>query len=100
MVGRSAIENNLGSPYKLGDADLDGTVDAEDFWAWRKNRFTSNLLWSLADFNAADFPDGRDLLLWNNHKFTSSQLASVPEPASRVILVLAMLLLGNAHRRH
>ena len=61
-----------GNSYLLGDANLDGTVDREDFLVWNDNKFTSVAAWSAGDFNADGFVDGRDLLIWNENKFTSS----------------------------
>ena len=58
----AATENGLGSPYKLGDADIDGVVDGQDFIAWNAAKFTSDLLWSKGDFNADGFVDGQDFI--------------------------------------
>ena len=61
--------NGFTSPYKLGDADLNGSVDAEDF------------------------------LLWNSNKFTSVMLAAVPEPSALVITLAGLLLVIRVCRR-
>lgn len=93
----AATENGLGSPYKLGDANLDGVVDGPDFISWNTAKFTANLLWSQGNFNADSDVDGQDFLAWNGNKFTSSDGAgAVPEPATGMLTLVAMLLLGAA----
>ena len=47
----AAITNGLSSPYRLGDANLDGGVDVLDFNQWNANKFQSSLLWSNGNFN-------------------------------------------------
>ena len=77
----AAVENGLPSPYKLGDANLDGFVEGEDFIEWNANAFTASLLWSKGDFTADGLVDGADYFVWNDNKFTSSLAAVlVPEP--------------------
>lgn len=39
----AASENGLGSPYRLGDGNLDGTVDGGDFIAWNGSKFSPSL---------------------------------------------------------
>ncbi len=96
----AAIVNGFGSPYKLGDANIDGVVDGQDFIAWNAAKFTSDLLWSRGNFNADGFVDGQDFILWNSNKFTSSDdFSRVPEPAMGVSLAL-IVLLSTAMRRH
>ncbi len=71
-LAEAALFNGLGSPYKLGDADLDGFVDGNDFLAWNANKFTPLAEWCAGDFTADGFVDGNDFLAWNANKFTSS----------------------------
>ena len=33
------------SPYKLGDADLNGIVDGTDFGLWNVGKFSTSLAW-------------------------------------------------------
>ncbi|MEM8681227.1 MAG: glycoside hydrolase family 30 beta sandwich domain-containing protein, partial [Planctomycetota bacterium] len=77
-----AGETNLasGNPYLVGDANLDGTVDGQDFLAWNNHKFGPTGAWSEGDFNADGVTDGQDFILWNNTKFTSAEIVSVPEP--------------------
>lgn len=82
-------QNGLMSPYKLGDANLDGIVDGVDFIEWNEHKFTERLLWDEGNFNGDAVNDGQDFIEWNNNKFTSSDIVNVPEPT----FPLAMLLL-------
>ena len=61
-----------GNPVLLGDADLNGTVDGQDFLAWNDNKFTANPAWCSGDFNADGFVDAQDFVLWNDNKFTTA----------------------------
>ena len=76
-----------------GDANLDGTVDGDDFAVWNTFKFQSGMTWSSGDFNGDGLVDGVDLLLWNQNKFSST--TPVPEPTSSLML----LLLAAAIRR-
>jgi hypothetical protein len=90
----------LGSPYKLGDANIDGVVDGQDFIAWNGSKFSGNLLWSAGDFNADGVVDGQDFILWNENKFTSSDgISAVPEPGMGVLLIASLIILAVVRRR-
>jgi glucose/arabinose dehydrogenase len=69
-----AGQANLGAgrSYQLGDANLDGTVDGQDFLIWNNNKFTDSNGWCGADFTADGTTDGADFLKWNNNKFQSA----------------------------
>lgn len=96
-LATAATENGLGSPYKLGDANLDGTVDGFDFLAWNQHKFIPTLLWDFGDFNGDGIGDGLDFALWNNEKFTSSDgVSAVPEP--RVLCPLIFLFAASGRR--
>jgi Lysyl oxidase/Bacterial pre-peptidase C-terminal domain len=71
---RLAGARNLasGQSYLVGDANLDGSVDGQDFNIWNENKFTTVAAWSSADFNASGGVDGEDFNLWNANKFTSA----------------------------
>jgi hypothetical protein len=94
----AADEAGLSSPYKPGDANLDGVVDVSDFNRWNSNRFTSTLLWSDGNFNADSAVDVQDFNVWNENKFTSSDLAAVPEPSSILLILSPLLILTNLRR--
>ena len=85
-----------GNAFLVGDADLNGTVDGQDFLVWNSNKFSSNAAWCSGDFNADGFVDGQDFLAWNANKFTSSDVSSVPEPAAGGLVLLSLMWL----RRH
>ncbi len=61
-----------GNPYRLGDDNLDGIVDGQDFIVWNANKFTAAAAWSKGDFNADGVVDGQDFITWNANKFTSA----------------------------
>ncbi|MEM8677892.1 MAG: S8 family serine peptidase [Planctomycetota bacterium] len=65
-----------GASYLVGDANLDGVVDGQDFIIWNQNKFTATAAWSLADFNADGISDGVDFVLWNANKFVGSNDAA------------------------
>ena len=99
-LAEAASHNSFGSPYQLGDANLDGLVDGQDFIAWNSAKFTPSLRWSDGNFNADGFVDGQDFIAWNGNKFTSSDGASaVPEPAAGMVLFIAMILIGATSGR-
>ncbi len=55
-----------------GDANLDGVVDVGDFNIWNANKFTTESLYSRADFNCDGVVDVLDFNVWNANKFTSA----------------------------
>ncbi|MEM8680345.1 MAG: hypothetical protein AAGF97_13435 [Planctomycetota bacterium] len=96
----AASENGLASPYKLGDATLDGTVDGSDFLAWNDNKFDNSLQWNAGDFNSDGVVDGADFLAWNSNKFTSSDgVNAVPEPSLLTLLLAGVSGLAIVRRR-
>ncbi len=99
-LSSAATENGLGSPYKLGDANLDGTVDGQDFLAWNGSKFSERLRWNLGDFNGDGNVNGTDFLAWNANKFTSAGVTAVPEPlTSRGVALVTGALWGWSRRR-
>lgn len=90
-----------GHVFLLGDADLNGQVNAADLDMWMTNQFTSNAAWSAGDFSGDGKIDGRDFDIWNDNKFKSSAPAwAVPEPGSPLSYSLAGLAgLGLLARR-
>ena len=89
----AADENNLMAPYKLGDANLDGVVDGQDFIAWNEHKFSASLQWNSGDFNGDGAVDGQDFIEWNVNKFTSSLPDAVPEPQWSVFACMFCALL-------
>jgi hypothetical protein len=91
--------NGFSSPFKLGDANLDGFVDGLDFIRWNENKFSSTLNWDDGNFNSDGFTDGLDFIQWNDNKFTMSDGYAVPEPAMMTLVGLALLLCLSSRRR-
>lgn len=88
----AAAQNGLPSPYREGDADLNGVVDGEDFLDWNAHKFTNTLRWDQGDFNGDGVADGSDFLLWNSSKFQASDTAVVAEPSGSLVLIVTLLL--------
>jgi len=89
--------NGFASPYKLGDATLDGVVDGQDFLVWNGSKFSQSLQWDNGDWNGDGFVDGQDFLLWNGNKFSSS--VAVPEPGWAAAILLGLIsIIGRRHQ--
>jgi hypothetical protein len=98
-LSQAGNANGFASPYRLGDANLDGFVDGSDFNIWNGSKFTASLNWDDGNFNGDGFVDGSDFNLWNGNKFTASEGGPpVPEPACGLPLLL-LALAGTAFRR-
>ncbi|MEM8677926.1 MAG: hypothetical protein AAGF97_01100, partial [Planctomycetota bacterium] len=95
----TAGDVNLGAPYLVGDANLDGVVDGQDFIAWNGNKFTAISAWCNGDFSADGIVDGQDFIAWNNNKFRSSMLGVVPEPRFPLAIASGCCLWGIGRRR-
>jgi hypothetical protein len=63
------LQSLLGT--RVGDANLDGSVDAADFNVWNAHRFQSCTGWDAGDFNGDGATDVSDLNLWNANKFSA-----------------------------
>ena len=95
LADAGAVNLASGNPYLIGDANLDGVVDGQDFVEWNDHKFTSSAAWCDGDFNADGVVDGQDFVLWNNNKFMaadasvgpSDNISAVPEPAHAVWLI-------------
>ncbi|MEM8679940.1 MAG: hypothetical protein AAGF97_11355, partial [Planctomycetota bacterium] len=61
-LAEAASFGGLGSPYRLGDANLDGIVDGQDFIAWNGSKFTATLIWDAGNFNGDSVTDGQDFV--------------------------------------
>ena len=78
-----------GNPFLLGDANLDGVVDGQDFMVWDANKFTDSDAYCDGDFNADGLINGQDFLIWNSNKFQSADSIggkAVPNAARPVVL--------------
>lgn len=97
----AATENGFTAPFLDGDANLDGTVNAQDL-----NRLALRWQqpidqWSQGDFNSDGLANAADLnvmaLNWQRSIIAAASPTAVPEPRSQVFLLLG--LAGFAYRR-
>ena len=97
-----AAEENLpaGAAYAMGDANLDGLVNAEDFSIWNQHKFQRLAAWSKGDFNSDGVVDGEDFVIWNEGRLTggAAVAVAVPEPSSVWIVVGLLGLVVTARR--
>ncbi len=102
-LSQAATKNGLSGPYLLGDANLDGSVNAQDLndlglrWRMMDNAF------SHGDFTADGVVDAGDLnelgLSWQQTVPPAAAATAVPEPSALCLLWLAALgLLGRTRR--
>jgi hypothetical protein len=94
----------------LGDANLDGTVNAEDFTPFSHNLGQSGA-WDQGDFNYDGTVNSEDFTLFSHNLGQSASLASafdpaneinlanVPEPASAGTMVMAGFGILRRRRR-
>ncbi len=64
----------------FGDANLDGTVDGQDFGIWSTYSFQRCTGWAAADFNGDGSTDGSDFNIWNQHRFLAAQAVEASPP--------------------
>ena len=95
----------------LGDANLDGTVNAEDFTLFSHNLGQSGMMWDDGDFNYDGTVNAEDFTLFSHNLGQSAadagvlnsangiNLANVPEPASAGMTVIAGLGILRRRRR-
>jgi uncharacterized protein YegL len=88
--------NLIPLPSLLGDYNLDNSVNAADFTSWRKTLTTSVAAYAGADGNGSGIIDAGDYDVWRAHfgqiagsGSGASTDATVPEPATLVMLMLA-----------
>ncbi|MEM8678837.1 MAG: chondroitinase-B domain-containing protein [Planctomycetota bacterium] len=100
LADAGAANLNSQNSYLLGDANLDGTVDGQDFIAWNNHKFQSQAAWCAGDFNADGVVDGLDFVTWNSNKFQSADHAVVPEPTAAVWMLgwVCLCLRGRVTR--
>lgn len=99
-LAQAGYANGFDSPYLLGDANLDGSVDGVDFVLWNGSKFGSSLAWNNGDFNGDGEVNGADFVIWNSNKFTSSDaIHAIPEPVSSGCWLVWIFAAGVATRR-
>ena len=100
LADAGAFNLPSGNAYLVGDANLDGNVDASDFNTWNENKFTTTAAWCSGDFNADGRVDISDFNAWNANKFSSADAtAMVPEPAALPMLIFAAAAVPLLRRR-
>ena len=98
----AATQNGFASPYLPGDANLNGTVNAQDLNALGVNWQQSVALWSAGDFSANGTVAAEDLNALGIHWQESIAAASakaVPEPSALSLLCIAMMTRLQRRRR-
>ena len=100
----AATENGFREPYKLGDANLDGTVDAQDLNVVGLNWQTDGNTWSTGDFNGDGIVGPLDLnkvgLAWlSSISPVAPAAVTAPEPSTNGICLIAVLMLALQKRR-
>jgi autotransporter-associated beta strand protein len=93
----------------LGDANLDGTVNAEDYTLFSQNLGQSGMHWDEGDFNYDGTVNAEDYTLFSQNLGQSAQagaletnttlLANLPEPASVGLIMLTGLGILRRRRR-
>ena len=95
----------------LGDANLDGTVNSEDFTPFSHNLGQSGMTWDDGDFNYDGTVNAEDFTPFSHNLNQSAvlagdlesangiSLANVPEPASAGMMVMAGLGILQRRRR-
>ena len=76
LAEAGALNLSLCTAFLLGDANLDGRVDGQDFIVWNQHKFSFTAPWSRGDFNADGRTDGQDFVIWNLFKFQESDVES------------------------
>ena len=99
-----AGEANIGAgiSYLFGDANIDGNVNATDLNALAVN-WQGEASWSGGDFTADGAVGAPDLNLlginWQESVLAAPSASSVPEPASGIVLVILLSLIGIKQRK-
>jgi hypothetical protein len=101
-LATGGAENGFSGPYLLGDANLDGTVNAADLNAVGLSWQQTGKAWSQGDFSVDGFVSSTDLMLigLNWQAEVPQAAAAVPEPMSYLLLFLSAIGVYPLARRH
>lgn len=100
-LSKAATENGKSAPYLLGDANLDGSVNALDLNELGQRWRQQDNLWSHGDFSADGVIDALDLNAMGQNwrrMIPLAAAASVPEPSALSLLLIAALLVPRIMR--
>ena len=103
-LAEAGSANGFAGAYLLGDATLDGIVDAADLNRLGTNWLTENSAWCSGNFNAQAVVDAGDLNLVGVHwqqavAAASDSAAAIPEPSSARLLLTIVVCCSIAERR-
>lgn len=89
----------IAAPLEDADFDGDGDVDGMDFLIWQRG-FGSGTSHGQGDANGDSMVDAADLAIWQGQygTATTATFASVPEPGSVILLIVA-LFAGQSLRK-
>ena len=86
-----------GRAYGLGDANLDGQIDLDDYNLFYRHRLEHGAGWCGGDFNLDNITNRADFDYWNSSKFgeqtiraAGSSAVVVPEPSTFMLLLTTM----------
>ena len=103
-LSAAATTNGFADSYFLGDANLDGNVDAQDLNALGQNWLGHPNIWSLGDFNADGTVDVSDLNKIGQNWLGSIPMATttqnVPESRSWNLLAIILAYVAFTRRQH
>jgi hypothetical protein len=100
-LSQAAMEAGYATPYLLGDTNLDGLVDFQDFVNlnnnWQQTSLVSGagVAWSSGDFDGNGIVEFADFVAQNNHwqrALAAPSAVAVPEPSAMMLVVFAVSL--------
>ncbi len=83
-LAEAGMANGFASPLIVGDVNLDGTNDGQDFVIWNAHKFMSAASYCLGDIDMNGSIDGTDFVAWNATKFNSSGVAELTSSVAAI----------------